>query len=156
MGADRDPEALARAVAEALFRRDHAARALGMQLLEVRPGYARLAMRMREDMVNGHAIGHGGFTFILADAAFAYACNSRNRASVAAAAEIHFVGATRLGDELVAECEERHLRGRTGLYDVRVSRAGGELVALFRGRSHALDDAVLREDAAVARSGSGS
>jgi len=154
VGAEREPDALARAVAEALFARDHAAHSLGIRLLEVRAGYARLAMRVREDMVNGHAIGHGGLTFTLADAAFAYACNSRNRATVAAAAEIHFIGTTRLGDELVAECEERHLRGRTGLYDVRVSRPGGELVALFRGRSHALDDAVLQAEPTVAPAGS--
>lgn len=124
--------------ASAMYADDVAARSLGIQILHVSPGFARLSMTIRPDMTNGHGIGHGGFTFLLADTAFAYACNSHNRRAVAAAAAIDFVLPTREGDVLTAEGSEQHLAGRNGLYDVRVSNQRGELVALFRGRSAAI------------------
>ena len=91
------------------------------------PGRATLRMTVREDMVNGHAIGHGGFTFTLADSAFAFACNSYNRSTVAAACEVRFLAPTRLGDVLLAEAVERSREGRDGVYDVvvRVGRDRG-------------------------------
>jgi len=113
---------------------DRASRALGMEIVEVGPGRATLRMFVREDMVNGHGIGHGGLTFTLADSAFAFACNSYGRTTVAAAAEIRFRRPTRLGDELVADAVERSRDGRDGVYDVTV-RAGDETVAIFVGRS---------------------
>jgi acyl-CoA thioesterase len=85
-------------------------------------------------MVNGHAIGHGGYTFILADSAFAFACNSYNRSTVAAGAEIRFRRPTRLGDRLVATASERERAGQNGVYDVLVT-VGDEVVAVFVGRS---------------------
>ena len=113
---------------------DRASRALGMTLDAVGPGSATLSMTLRDDMVNGHAIGHGGLTFTLADSAFAFACNSYNRVSVAAGAEIRFRRPTRLGDVLVATATERERDGRDGVYDVVVT-VGDEVVAVFVGRS---------------------
>ena len=113
---------------------DRASQALGMEIVEVGPGRATLRMSVRADMVNGHGIGHGGLTFALADSAFAFACNSYGRTTVAAAAEIRFRRPTRLGDELVADAVERSRDGRDGVYDVTV-RAGDETVAIFVGRS---------------------
>jgi acyl-CoA thioesterase len=128
------PEETARRSAEAMWADDRASRALGMSLDDVGPGTATVSMTLREDMVNGHAIGHGGLTFTLADSAFAFACNSYNRATVAAGAEIRFRRPTRLGDRLVATATEREREGRDGVYDV-VVRVGDEVVASFTGRS---------------------
>jgi acyl-CoA thioesterase len=113
---------------------DRASQALGMEIVEVGPGRATLRMSVRDDMVNGHGIGHGGLTFALADSAFAFACNSYGRTTVAAAAEIRFRRPTRLGDDLVATAVERSRDGRDGVYDVTV-RNGEETVAIFVGRS---------------------
>jgi acyl-CoA thioesterase len=118
---------------------DRASQALGMEILEVGPGRAVLRMTVREDMVNGHAIGHGGLTFALADSAFAFACNSYDRRTVAASAEIRFRVPTRLGDVLTATATERSRNGRTGEYDVEVTShgpGGDTVVATFVGRSH--------------------
>jgi acyl-CoA thioesterase len=105
-----------------------------MSLDAVGPGTATLSMTLTEAMVNGHGIGHGGYTFTLADSAFAFACNSYNRSTVAAAAEIRFRRPTRLGDQLVATATERERSGRDGVYDVQVT-VGDEVVAIFVGRS---------------------
>jgi acyl-CoA thioesterase len=129
-----DPEETARRAAEAMWADDRASQALGMRLVEVGPGRAVLEMAVREDMVNGHAIGHGGLTFSLADSAFAFACNSYNRSTVAAACEIRFLAPTRLGDVLVAEAVERERAGRDGVYDVTV-RCGDTVVAEMVGHS---------------------
>ncbi len=91
------------AARQAMWADDRASQALGMAIDEVGPGRATLRMTVREDMVNGHDIGHGGLTFTLADSAFAFACNSYNRRTVAAGAEIRFRAPTRLGDVLVAD-----------------------------------------------------
>ncbi|HEU4567785.1 MAG TPA: hydroxyphenylacetyl-CoA thioesterase PaaI [Marmoricola sp.] len=128
------PEEIADRAAAAMWAADRASRTLGMELVEVGPGRARLLMTVREDMVNGHDIGHGGFTFTLADSAFAFACNSYNRSTVAAGAEIRFLAPTRLGDVLEATAVERSREGRDGVYDVIV-RCGDRVVAEFTGRS---------------------
>jgi acyl-CoA thioesterase len=112
---------------------DRASQALGMSVDAVGPGTAVLRMTVRDDMVNGHDIGHGGLTFTLADSAFAFACNSYNRRTVAAGAEIRFRRPTRSGDVLVATAVEREREGRDGTYDVTVT-AGDEVVATFVGR----------------------
>lgn len=125
---------VARLSADAMWAEDRASQSLGMEVLDVAPGRATVRMTVREDMVNGHAIGHGGFTFTLADSAFAFACNSYNRSTVAAAAEIRFLAPTRLGDVLVAEAVERSREGRDGVYDITV-RSGDTVVAQFVGRS---------------------
>lgn len=133
---------LAQEAAQAMWSRDHAAQALGMALAEVKPGSARLTMQVRQDMVNGHAICHGGMLFALADTAFAYACNSYNRVTVASACHIDFLAPGHLGDTLVAEAVERSQSGRTGVYDVTVSTDAGKTVALFRGKSYRLQGEV--------------
>lgn len=119
----------------AMMAGDAASRALGIELVEAGDGRAIARMTVRADMVNGHAIAHGGLIFTLADTAFACACNSYGPVTVAAGAEIVFVAPARLGDELVAEATVRTRFGRSGVYDVTVRR-GGDVVAEFRGRSH--------------------
>jgi acyl-CoA thioesterase len=138
------PEETARRSAEAMWADDLASRALGMSLDQVGPGTAVVSMTLREDMVNGHAIGHGGLTFTLADSAFAFACNSYNRATVAAAAEIRFRRPTRLGDLLTATATEREREGRDGVYDVLVT-VGDEVVAVFTGRSKEIGGTLFDE-----------
>ena len=128
------PEETARRSAAAMWADDRASQALGMSLDAVGPGTATLSLTLRPDMVNGHGIGHGGITFTLADSAFAFACNSYNRSTVAAAAEIRFRRPTHLGDRLVATATERTRTGRDGEYDVLVT-VGDLVVAVFAGRS---------------------
>jgi phenylacetic acid degradation protein PaaD len=130
---------LAEQSAAAMWAQDAASQAMGMTLDSVRPGYARLTMQVRDDMVNGHRICHGGFVFALADSAFAFACNTYGQMAVAQDCDIVFVVPARLGDVLTAEASERHRFGRNGIYDVTVRR-DGEVVAEFRGRSRELRD----------------
>ena len=129
-----DPQHVAERSAAAMWAGDRASQALGMRVDAVGPGRAVLSMELREDMVNGHAIGHGGLTFTLADSAFAFACNSYNRSTVAAGAEVRFRRPTHLGDRLVASAVERSREGRDGVYDVTVT-VGDEVVATFVGYS---------------------
>ena len=136
------PDETARRSAEAMWSGDRASQALGMSLDAVGPGSATISMRLRDDMVNGHAIGHGGLTFSVADSAFAFACNSYNRVTVAASAEIRFRRPTRLGDRLVATATERERHDRDGVYDVLVT-VGDEVVAVFTGRSKEIGGALL-------------
>lgn len=147
-----DAKALARESAEAMWSTDRASQALGMQILEVGPGLARISMFIRPDMTNGHGICHGGYMFLLADSTFAFACNSRNQKTVAASAEIHFVASAREGDILTAHAQEQHLGGRSGLYDVRVTDQTGRTVALFRGKSAAITGSVIPGTQAPERS----
>ena len=134
---------VAEAVARAMYARDHAARTLGMIVDEVGPGFARLSMTVRDDMVNGHDMCHGGITFALADTAFAYACNARNDVAVAASCTITYTNPAKRGDRLTAECVERFHRGRTGVYDVTVIDQEGQVIALFRGNSRNIGGKVI-------------
>jgi acyl-CoA thioesterase len=134
----KEIQSAAEGSARALFANDRASQKLGMDLLAVEAGVARVSMIVRPDMTNGHGICHGGFIFALADSAFAFACNSHGPATVAAAVAIDFLVPARVGDELTAVATERWLRGRTGLYDLSVSRADGTIIAHARGRSHRL------------------
>ncbi|WP_238342851.1 hydroxyphenylacetyl-CoA thioesterase PaaI [Nocardioides cynanchi] len=136
------PDDTARRSAEAMWAGDRASQGLGMTLDSIGPGTATVSMILRDDMVNGHAIGHGGLTFTLADSAFAFACNSYNRATVAAGAEIRFRRPTRLGDRLVATATERERDGRDGVYDVLVT-VGDEVVAVFVGHSREIDGTLF-------------
>jgi acyl-CoA thioesterase len=138
-----DPQQIAEAVRAAMYARDHTARALGITVEAIGPGFARCRMAVRQDMVNGHGSCHGGLTFTLADTAFAYACNACNRATVALGAEISFTAPARLGDVLTASATEQSRAARTGVYDVRVAKADGTLVALFRGTSYETRGAVV-------------
>ena len=138
------PDQIARRSADVMWADDAASRALGMRIVEVGPGRAVLAMTVRDDMVNGHGIGHGGLTFTLADSAFAFACNSHNRRTVAAGAEIRFRAPTRLDDELVATAIERSREGRAGVCDVTVT-VGDVVVAEFVGRSKEIGGAIWED-----------
>ena len=114
---------------------DHAARGLGIEIVAVGPGTATLKMPVRQDMVNSHGSCHGGFIFAVADAAFAYACNSFNHHAVAAGVDINFLAPAHLGDSLTAVGHARHQGGRSGVYDIEVTNQTGKLVAVFRGRA---------------------
>jgi acyl-CoA thioesterase len=127
-----------RARAEAMWAEDRATSGLGMRLDEVAPGGARLSMTITEAMTNGHGICHGGFIFTLADSAMAFAANPRGEPAVAQHAAITYVRPGHVGEVLVAECVERMHAGRSGMYDVRVSTAEGELVAEFRGHTRTI------------------
>jgi acyl-CoA thioesterase len=129
--------------AAGLFERDRASQALGMRITGVRPGWARVAMAVRADMLNGHGVCHGGIVFALADSAFAFACNSHNESTVAAAAAIDFLAAAREDDELTAEASELWRTRRNGIYEITVSNQRGERIALFRGRSYRIDGQVV-------------
>ncbi|MER7481579.1 hydroxyphenylacetyl-CoA thioesterase PaaI [Streptomyces sp. NPDC126510] len=129
-----------------MFAADQASRGLGMELLEQGAGTAVLRMTVTPAMVNGHGIAHGGYVFLLADSAFACACNGHGPVTVAAGADITFVAPAYEGDELVARAEERTRYGRSGLYDVTVRR-GEEVVAEFRGRSRSLGSTRPEESA---------
>lgn len=139
-----DPGEVARRSADAMWADDPASRSLGMRIVEVGPGTSTLAMTVREDMVNGHGIGHGGFTFTLADSAFAFACNSYNRRTVAQHCEITYLAPTSLGDALTAIATERVREGRDGVYDVVVHGPGGA-VARFVGRSREIRGTLYEE-----------
>jgi acyl-CoA thioesterase len=141
---------LAEAVGRAMLARDNTSRLLGISLIEIAPGRARARMTIREDMTNGLALGHGGLIFTLADTAFAYACNSANRNTVAAGGDIVFVSPARLGETLEASAQERALMGRSGIYDVEVTDAAtGRLVALLRGRSHRVEGSPVPDATAT-------
>ncbi|HYB09339.1 MAG TPA: hydroxyphenylacetyl-CoA thioesterase PaaI [Alphaproteobacteria bacterium] len=126
-----------------MYERDRAARALGIALLDVSPGFARMSMTVRPDMVNGHATCHGGLVFTLADTAFAYSCNSHNKNAVAQHCAITFVQPAHAGDLLTAEAVEQSLSGRSGVYDIKVTNQKGETVALFRGNSRVIKGEVV-------------
>jgi phenylacetic acid degradation protein PaaD len=131
------PDDVARACAGAMWTEDDASKGLGMEIVEIGPGYATLAMTVRPDMVNGQRIAHGGFIFTLADSAFAFACNSHNERVVAAQGQITFIKPGKLGDRLVAEAREITRGGRSGIYDVRVS-VDDTVIAEFRGHSRVI------------------
>jgi len=138
-----EAQALADATAEAMYSRDRAAQALGIKIVRVQPGASLLTMDVRSDMVNGHHICHGGMIFSLADTAFAYACNSYNKNTVASACHIDFLAPAKEGETLEAEAVERSAAGRTGVYDITVRIAGGKTVALFRGKSYRINGEVI-------------
>jgi acyl-CoA thioesterase len=117
-----------------------------MKVEEVGPGLAVLSMSVSGEMVNGHGFCHGGYIFTLADSAFAFACNTYGRVTVAQGAKIDFVRPALLGDELRAEACELYRGKRTGVYDVEVRRSDGKLVACFRGNSHSTERPVIGEE----------
>ena len=137
---------LAEQVAQALYAKDKASQALGIRIVEIRPGHARLAMLVRGDMVNGHRICHGGMVFTLADSAFAFACNSYNESTVAAAASIDFLAASYEGDELTAVATELWRTRRNGIYEITVTNQKGARIVFFRGRSYRIDGHVVSTD----------
>jgi phenylacetic acid degradation protein PaaD len=141
----RPARELAQRAADFLLERDAMSRALGMKLVQIGPGSARVSMVVRADMVNGHGSCHGGVLFSLADSAFAFACNTYNATTVAAGATIDFLAPARQGDELTAIANEVWRSRRSGVYDVSVINQREERIALFRGRSHQLDSKLIHD-----------
>jgi acyl-CoA thioesterase len=131
------PDDLARACADAMWQEDDASKGLGMEILEVRPGQATMAMTVQPHMVNGQRIAHGGFIFLLADSTFAFACNSHNERAVAAQCNISFIKPGKLGDRLVATAREISRTGRSGIYDICVT-SDDTVIAEFRGHSRTI------------------
>jgi acyl-CoA thioesterase len=139
-----DARQLAAKVGETMFAVDTASKdTMGMDLVSCEPGRAVLRMTVRDLHLNGHRICHGGFIFALADSTFAFACNSRNHVTVAAACSIEFLKSGQLGDVLTCEGVEQVLQGRHGIYDMKVTNQRGEVVALFRGKSAQIQGAVI-------------
>ena len=138
---ERDQQ-VAELAGKTMYENDRASQALGMLLAEIRPGYARMTMPVREDMLNGHQSCHGGYIFLLADSAFALACNSHNIVTVGAGCTIDYLAPGRAGDLLTAEAVEQALAGKSGIYDVKVSNQDGRIIALFRGKSHRVSGEV--------------
>jgi len=138
-----DAQALAERVAARMFESDRASRALGMRIESIAPGRAAMTMIVRDDMVNGHAICHGGYIFLLADSTFAFACNSYNRNTVAQGCSIDYLAPAHAGDVLRASGVERSRTGRTGVYDIEVRSQHGTTIALFRGKSYRVDGHVV-------------
>lgn len=138
-----DPQELAELAARSMYENDAASQALGMRLVSVAPGQAAMAMTVRADMLNGHKTCHGGFIFALADSTFAFACNSRNMATVASGCSIDYLAPGFEGDVLTARADEYSLAGRTGVYDVHVTNQDGKRIAIFRGRSYRIKGQVV-------------
>ena len=138
-----EADALARRVADEMLRREGTGPAWGVTIDEAREGYARIRMVVRDDMLNGHRIAHGGMIFALADTAFAYACNSRNETSVAQNATISFLAQAQAGDVLVAEAREASRSVRSGVYHVSVRTVDGGMIAEFTGLSRTIGGAVI-------------
>jgi len=136
--AEPSPQQIAELVRDAMLAGDHATKMLGMRIVEVAPGRAVIEMVVRQDMLNGHAICHGGLIATLADSTFAFACNAYNELSVASGFSIDLVAPAHLGDLLTARCHEVSKSGRTGVYDTEVLNQRGERVAVFRGRSYTM------------------
>jgi len=140
-----DAQATAEKVRDVMLADDAATKMLGMRITEVGAGRAVVVMTVRAEMLNGFAICHGGLIATLADSAFAFACNARNALTVASGFGIDILKSAKLDDVLTATAEETALAGRTGLYDVTVRNQRGELIAVFRGRSHRLGDRKVFE-----------
>ena len=139
------PEELAIACSDAMHSTDHCSQALGIQLMDTRPGYAEMQMLVRKDMSNGHGMCHGGMIFALADTTFAHSCNNTNKNTVAAGCSIEYIAPALIGDTLTARSEQRSRSGRTGIYDVTISNQHGAVLALFRGKSHQIKGALVPE-----------
>ncbi|MCA0203053.1 MAG: hydroxyphenylacetyl-CoA thioesterase PaaI [Proteobacteria bacterium] len=140
------PDELARACAAAMWADDNATRHLGMELSDVRAGHATMTMCVRAEMTNGHKICHGGYIFTLADSAFAFACNTYNQRVVAQMGQITFLAPGQEGDVLTARAAEVWRQGRSGIYDITVTRQDGTRIAEFRGHSRSIKGTHLPEE----------
>ena len=141
--AERTPQQTAERVRDGMWRNDRASKLLGMHVDAVGPGTATITMTVRDDMLNGHDICHGGFIFTLADTTFAYSCNSYNYNAVASGCSIEFLAPAYRGDTLHAKGTEQALAGRSGIYDIEVTNQDGKRIALFRGKSQRIKGEVV-------------
>ncbi|MGI9352756.1 MAG: hydroxyphenylacetyl-CoA thioesterase PaaI [Rhizobiaceae bacterium] len=139
------PDELAKACAEAMWANDDASRGLGFEITRIVRGEADLTMVVRDDMLNGQKICHGGFIFTLADSAFAFACNGYNQFAVAQSCKIDFLAPAFVGDLLTAKAKERYREGRSGIYDVCVINQDGTVIAEMRGNSRTVKGCHLPE-----------
>ena len=139
----RDAAEIARLSADAMWAEDKASQSLGMKVEQVGPGFAVLSMDISDRMVNGHGFCHGGYIFMLADSAFAFACNSHNQRHVAQHCQISYVAPGRMGMRLIAEARERQRGERSGIYDVTVRSETGEIIAEFRGNSRSIPGTLV-------------
>jgi len=139
------PKERAEKSAAAMWADDHASKWAGMEIVSVDEGVAELSLTVQPHHCNGHGIGHGGVTFMLADSAFAFACNSRNQSTVAMHNIISYLAPARLGDRLIARAQEVVLNGRNGIYDVKVTNQNDDLIAEFRGMSRAISGTLFEE-----------
>ena len=142
---DQAPHALAEACAEVMWNEDNASQRMGMTLDRVAPGAATLSMQIEHDMTNGHGTCHGGYIFALADSAFAFACNAYNQRAVAQHCSITYLSVAHKGDRLTAQAVEVSRRGRSGIYDVKITNQDGEAIAEFRGHSRTIKGTHLSE-----------
>lgn len=143
---DMTPQQLAEAASAALHLNDHAAQGMGISIDEIAPGYAKLSMVVRKDMLNGHSTCHGGMMFALCDTAFAHSCNSYNRSTVASGCTIDFTAPGFEGDTLTAIAEERSRSGRTGVYDITLTNQKGVELAFFRGKAYQIKGTLVPEE----------
>lgn len=139
------PQALAEACAKAMWDEDNASRHLGMEILSVAPGKAAITMTITENMTNGVGTCHGGYMFTLADSAFAFACNTYNQRTVAQHCSVTFIAPALKGDRLTATAHEVLRKGRSGIYDIRITNQEGEQIAEFRGHSRTIKGTHLPE-----------
>lgn len=139
---ERTPQQTAEHVRDGMWRNDRASKLLGLRVEAIGPGSCTVSMTVRDELLNGHDVCHGGFITTLADSAFAYACNAYNELTLASGFTVDLLQPGRAGDVLTARCEERSKAGRTGVYDCEVSNQRGERVAIFRGRSYTLKGKV--------------
>ena len=139
------PQEVAEAARDAMMRGDRASRMMGIEVVAIGPGSATLTMTVREDMLNGHDICHGGFITTLADSAFAFACNAYNELTVASGFDVNLLAAGKRGDVLTATAREVSKAGRTGVYDIVVNNQRDEQIAAFRGRSYTMKGKALVE-----------
>lgn len=128
-----DAQALAKKVVDGMLAKDEFSRWLGVEVLELRPGYAKVKMKVRKEMLNGFHVAHGGITFSLADSALAFASNSHGRVSMSIENGMAYTTKVLEGDVLTAETSEEHLGKTISVYSIRVSRADGAKVGVFRG-----------------------
>jgi len=140
------PQELAETCAKIMWEDDRASQDLGIELLKVAPGKATLSMKVAERMTNGHGNMHGGYMFALADSAFAFACNSYNQMTVAQHCSITYIAPGSLGDVLTADAREVSRKGRSGIYDIRVTREDGTVLAEFRGHSRTINRTFLPDE----------
>lgn len=131
-----NPQEVAEKVRDGMFANDTVAQFFGMQFIDVAPGYVKMSMKIRPEMLNGFKICHGGMVTTLADTAFAYACNSANEQTVASGLSMDFIAPSFENEILVAEAKEVSQAGRTGVYDITVTKSTGELIAVMRGKSY--------------------